>query len=191
MQQSQRATWNHALEYAIRAANERGVPLVVAFGITRRFPEARKRHFAFMLEGLLDTADRLRQRGIRLVVRLSPPAQTALTLSADAALVVTDAGYLRIQRSWRRRVARSAGCRVVQVESDVVVPVGTASDKEEYAARTIRPKIHRALGRFLRPLEETRLVRSSLDLRVDGVEVLDLSGALDRLGMSQEAGTVV
>jgi len=185
MQQSQRATCNHALEYAMRAANERGTPLVVAFGITRRFPEARRRHYAFMLEGLRETTELLRERGIRLVVRLSPPVETALALSEDAALVVADAGYLRIQRSWRRRVARSARCRVVQVESDVVVPVRTASDKEEYAARTIRPKIHRALERFLKPLEETRLERSSLDLKLDGEEISDLSDALDRLGVSR------
>lgn len=33
MQASQRATCNHALEFAIRAANERRLPILVAFGI--------------------------------------------------------------------------------------------------------------------------------------------------------------
>jgi deoxyribodipyrimidine photo-lyase len=40
MQQSQRTTYNHALEYAIQKANEKNKPLLVYFGITNRFPEA-------------------------------------------------------------------------------------------------------------------------------------------------------
>jgi deoxyribodipyrimidine photo-lyase len=44
MQASQRATWNHALAFAIQQANERNQPLLVVFGITSRFPEANARH---------------------------------------------------------------------------------------------------------------------------------------------------
>src|SRR5919202_1597505 len=73
----------------------------------------------------------------------------AVELAQDAALLVTDLGYLRPQREWRENVARDAPCRVVQVESDVVVPVPLASDHRETAARTLRPKILRHLDRFL------------------------------------------
>jgi deoxyribodipyrimidine photo-lyase len=55
--------------------------------------------------------------------------------------VVVDRGYLRVPRAWRERLAREANCEVIQIESDVVVPVESASEKEEFAARTIRPKI--------------------------------------------------
>jgi deoxyribodipyrimidine photo-lyase len=41
---------------------------------------------------------------------------------------------------------------VVQVESDVVVPVAIASDKREFAARTLRPKLTRAWPEYLREL---------------------------------------
>ena len=51
MQQSQRAAWNHALEYAVTQANELELPLVVCFGLTS-YPEANLRHYTFMLEGL-------------------------------------------------------------------------------------------------------------------------------------------
>jgi deoxyribodipyrimidine photo-lyase len=52
MQASQRTDCNHALEFAILKANELRQPLIVFFGITDQFPEAKERHYAFMLEGL-------------------------------------------------------------------------------------------------------------------------------------------
>jgi deoxyribodipyrimidine photo-lyase len=152
MQASQRAEWNHALEYAVAQANQLAVPLVVLFGLTDAYPEANLRHYAFMLEGLRETQTALRQRGVQLVVRRQSPAEAAVALAADAATLVADRGYTRVQKQWRQHVARHAACPVVQVESDAVVPVETASEKEEYAAATIRPRLHRQLKAFLVPL---------------------------------------
>jgi len=176
MQQSQRAEWNHALEHAIHEANRLGLPVVAAFGVTDTFPEANERHYAFMFQGLADTEKRLRRRGIKLVIRQASPDEAALALADRAALLIVDRGYLRIQKQWRANVARSAPCRVVQVESDVAVPVETASAKEEYAARTIRPKINRQLASFLVPLERAAVRTPSLAMRLDGI-VLPEHGA--------------
>jgi len=52
MQASQRAEYNHALEYAILKANDLHQPVVVFFGLTDHFPEGNERHYFFMLEGL-------------------------------------------------------------------------------------------------------------------------------------------
>jgi deoxyribodipyrimidine photo-lyase len=190
MQQAQRADCNHALEYAIRRANELAVPLLAVFGITQRFPEANERHYRFMLEGLRETRDALAERGILLVVRREPPRDAALGLASDAALLITDRGYLKLQKKWRRDVARRAPCRVVQVESDVVVPVEATSDKEEYAARTIRPKIHAQLDRYLVPPEQTRLERDSLDAEQEGVELDELTELLGGLRINRDAAPV-
>jgi deoxyribodipyrimidine photo-lyase len=91
----------------------------------------------------------------------------ALQLGREAALIVCDRGYLKHQRVWRHQVARQAGCRVVQVESDVVVPVEAASGKAEIGARTLRPKIHRQLDDYLLELPATpmRVRTSEFDLR--------------------------
>ncbi len=190
MQQAARADCNHALEYAVRRANELQLPVVAAFGITQRFPGANERHYAFMLEGLAETRSRLAERGIGLVVRLSPPVELILGLAGEAALVVTDRGYLKIQRNWRRRAAQRAACRVEQVETDVVVPVETASDEEQWAARTLRPRIHEHLDRFLAPLEETSLERDSVGLVEEGLELDDVEGLLEEMRVSRSAGPV-
>lgn len=190
MQQSQRAAFNHALEFAVREANERSLPVVVGFGLTDDFPEANARHYAFMLEGLADARGALASRGIALVVRRGPPARVALELARDAALVVADRGYLRVQRGWRDVVAAEARCAVVRVEADVVVPVDAASDHEEYAARTLRPKIGRLLPLFLAPLRETVPQRSSLGMGFDGLDISNPPELLGRLAIDRSVGPV-
>jgi deoxyribodipyrimidine photo-lyase len=65
-------------------------------------------------------------------------------------------GYLRHQAEWRAKVAEEAVCEVVEVESDVVVPVETASDHAEYMARTIRPKLLKRLDEFLQPVKTVK-----------------------------------
>ena len=56
MQQSQRADHNPALEHAVQIANERGQSVLVGFGLYERYPDANERSFAFLLEGLAETA---------------------------------------------------------------------------------------------------------------------------------------
>ncbi len=190
MQQSQRAEFCHALEYAIQQANELGLRLAVGFGLTDDYPEANARHYRFMLEGLQDTAAALRRRKIPLVVRKGAPDAVALQLARDAALVVCDRGYLRHQREWRRRVAEKAKCPVVQVESDVVVPVEVASQKAEYAARTLRPKIHTHLDDYLIELRTTSLNKDSTRVGLDGLDLSDLDSLLDSLDIDHSVPPV-
>src|SRR5687768_16522351 len=182
MQASQRTRFNHALEYAIARANASKLPVVVCFGLTDDYPEANARHYLFMLQGLRDVETGLRERRIAFEIRRGEPPQVALNLSRQAALVVCDRGYLRHQKQWRDVVADGARCQVVEVESDVVVPVEVASDKPEFAARTLRPKIHRHLEHYLEPLHAQRVVRPSLELGLKSdVDVSDPDAALAKL----------
>jgi deoxyribodipyrimidine photo-lyase len=149
MQQSARAEWNDALEFSLEQANALDLPLLVAFGLMDDYPGANLRHYVFLLEGLRETRETLARRGIRMVIQRGEPAEVALRLGRRAALIVCDRGYLRHQKAWRRRVAEDAKCAVFQVEADVVVPVERASNKAEYAAHTIRPKLQRQFEEFL------------------------------------------
>ena len=179
MQQSQRARFNPALSLAILEANARDQPLIVGFGLTDSYPGANARHYAFMLQGLADVQHGLQDQGIAFVIRRGAPDVVALELAEAASLVVCDRGYLRHQKQWRQTVAMRAHCPVVQVEGDVVVPVDLVSDKSEFAARTIRPKILRHRDRFIAAADQPLLKRSAstLDLRSD----VDLSRPLHLL----------
>ena len=191
MQQSQRAVENHALEYAVELANSRSLPVLVVFQLMPDYPEANARHYTFMLEGLLETREALRKRGIQLAVfkgtaesfRVGPVEQ-------KAAAIVVDRGYLRHQQKWRRKFAEEASCRVIQVESDLVVPVETASYKAEYMARFLRPKLQRFLPERMEPLKAAPVKKKSLAMETGGLEISDIHRVLKELKTDLSAGPV-
>ena len=190
MQQSQRAEMNHALEYGVQEANRLGCGVVVVFGLMDDYPEANLRHYTFMLEGLKETEQALRKRGVRMVVRRGSPPEVALELGRAARLIVCDCGYLRHQKAWRQAVARTAACRVVQVESDVIVPVETASVKAQIGARTLRPRIHRQLPDYLKALPPVAVVTPTIKLRLDGVSLDDPAALLKTLRVDRSVSAV-
>ncbi len=185
MQQSQRAEYNHALEYAIKQANTLDQGILVVFGLMDAYPDANLRHYTFMLEGLQETQAVLAKRGIKMVVQKGNPADVALAAGQKASLIVCDRGYLRHQRQWRKKVAQKALCRVVQIESDVVVPVEVVSAKAEYAARTIRPKIHKHLNDYLVELKSAKLKKSSLNMRISGLDLADIGALAQKMSIDK------
>ncbi len=185
MQAAQRSEYNHALEYAIEKANDLNRPLVVFFGITERFPEANERHYWFMLEGLLEVKNSLEERGIQIVIWHKSPEVGALEMSENASLLIVDRGYLKIQKKWYDYVAQRANCPLIQVETDVVVPVETASSKEEYSAATLRPKLTRVLSNFLHPLKKKNLKLQSLNLEFESVEMRKLEYLMEKLNIDR------
>jgi len=116
MQASQRVEYNHALEYAIRQAQRTKAPVATLFVLTDGFPGANLRHYTFMVEGLKELKGKLEERGISFFLFRGSPDQEVLKVSRQASLVVTDCGYLRVQKEWRKEVAENAPCAVVQVE---------------------------------------------------------------------------
>jgi deoxyribodipyrimidine photo-lyase len=190
MQQSQRAEYNHALEYAVKQANELDLGVVVAFGLTDDYPEANLRHYTFMVEGLAETNALLEKRGIKMVVRRGSPPDVALKLGRDAAIIVCDRGYLKHQRIWQDKVARKSICRVVQVESDVIVPLETVSLKAEYAARTIRPKIQKHLDDYLIDLKPIKVQHSTVKIYFDGLDLKRTADILASLNIDRSISAV-
>lgn len=162
MQASPRSHYNHALEYAIEKANELEKPIITYFGISKDFPNANYRHYYFLIQGLKETVLSLEKRNIPMVILVENSAKGAIELSKNAILAITDMGYLKIQREWREKVASAIKCPLIQVETNVIVPVQTTSPKEEYSAGTIRKKIQRELDYFMVPIRERILEKSSL-----------------------------
>ncbi len=190
MQAAQRAECNHALEHAIDRANELKVPVVVAFGLTADFPEANARHYHFMLKGLQEVQDELADRGIRMVVRAETPPQCVPKLAADACLVVVDAGHLRVQRQWRAEVAQRVRCRMEEVETNLIVPVEEAAEKENFSAGTFRPRINRKLGTYLVGLRRRRPRIDSLGLQFDSLDLGDVGRVVKKLKVDTSVGPV-
>lgn len=164
MQAAVRTRDNHALEFAVRTANDLGLPLLVGFGLDPDYEDATARTLRFVVEGLRDVAAGLARRDIPFAFRHGPPAEIARELAGEAAAIVTDRNYLRDPRRWRREIAAESTVAMWEVEANVVVPVAVASDTREWAARTIRPKLHREYERFVVRLRTTPLDRSGSGL---------------------------
>ncbi|NEU13398.1 deoxyribodipyrimidine photolyase [Methylobacterium sp. BTF04] len=194
LQQANRAHGNPALEYAVEEANRLGLPVLACFGLldgANGFPEANARHYAFLLQGLADAKAGLDKRGIGFVMRKASPADIAIDLAKNAALLVLDRGYLAIQKSWYGQIVDAVKTRIVQVEGDVVVPVAVASGKHEYAARTLRPKLHKLLDEYIAPLTQRQVKhKAGRGLPTSEIDISDPDAVLAGMSLDRDVAPV-
>lgn len=190
MQAAQRTEYNHALEYSIQRANKLKVPVVVLFGISDNYPEANLRHYHFMLEGLKETKKTLEERGIRFVVKHKSPELAAVDIAAKARIVIVDAGHALVQRQWRRYAARHIQCSLEEVETNLIVPVTEASEKENFSAGTLRPRITLKLKDYLVRLNQIKPLYDSLNINFASFDISDIRLALSNLSIDRSVGPV-
>lgn len=96
------------------------------------------------MESLKDIKRSLENREIKFIVlNSSPIIKKLIELSENTACIITDRAYLKGLINMRTELSEKIEIKLIQVESDVVVPIEISSNKEEYSARTIRGKIHK------------------------------------------------
>ncbi len=151
MSRDQRAEDNWALLFAQESAIETKSPLLAVFCLVPEFLGACVRQYAFMLKGLWETADELAKKGIPLFLLKGPPERKipAFLKKQKAAALFTDFDPLRVKREWKQKVADKIDVPFYEVDTHNIVPCTIASEKAEYGAYTIRPKINRLLPEFL------------------------------------------
>ncbi len=151
MDRDQRASDNWALLYAQELALSQGQTVIVVFSWASFVEHASPRQQHFALAGLRETADTLRSHNIKFVLLedVIEDALPAFVKQVGASAVVADFCPLRHSRKRRDRVRNALAIPFSEVDAHNIVPIHVASDKLEYAARTIRPKIHRCLDSFL------------------------------------------
>ncbi len=150
MSRDQRARDNWALLFAQERALQRKVPLVVAFSLSPSFLGATIRQYGFMIEGLKEVEEELAAKNISFQVMAGNPEKTipAMISKLKAGLLVTDFDPLRIKREWKEKVRERISVPFWEVDAHNVVPCWVASHKQEFSARTFRPKIDRLLPEF-------------------------------------------
>ncbi|MDX2149600.1 MAG: deoxyribodipyrimidine photo-lyase [Bryobacteraceae bacterium] len=153
-QMNRRVDANHGLLHAIALANEWKLPVLYYEGLTCSYPWANDRLHTFILEGVPDTAAALHRSGIGYVFylrrRQSDPNNVLYQLAEHAAAVVTDDYPTFIARTHNQRVPANVDIPYYVVDSSCIVPM-RLFPKREFAAYTIRPKIHRLLPKYLDP----------------------------------------
>jgi deoxyribodipyrimidine photo-lyase len=167
---NRRARANHALDYAIDLANERDLPVLFYEGLTCTYTQANDRLHTFILEGVPDTEQVLSHRGVGYAFYLrrkrSDSNNIVYQLAARAAALVTDDYPTFIAAAHNNSVPEKIGVAYFVVDSSCIVPMNRL-EKREYAAYTIRPKIHKILPEYLHRAPEVRPKRQWNEKRPD------------------------
>ena len=157
MQSTQRIHENWALRYAVTEADRLNRPLLVLHELDCEGEHTSDRTHTFAIQGAQDVARDAAEAGytFRFILRRRKGERSrALERAiARACLVVTDAYPTGGVAERTTKLARSAPCRVVAVESIGVIPASMLP-REEYAARTIRPKLMKLRDVSLEPVAD-------------------------------------
>ena len=156
MSRDQRLEDNWALLQAQEIALEQGRPLSIVFCLVDQYAGAGWRQFGFMLSGLAEVARSCAELNIDFRLLRGEPGQTlpSYLQAIQAGWLVTDFDPLRIKARWKQELVSQVDLPISEVDAHNVVPCWVASDKREFAARTIRPKLQRALTEFFEPYPE-------------------------------------
>lgn len=157
MQSTQRIHENWALRYATLEADRLNRPLLILHELDCEGEHASDRTHTFAMQGAQDVARAADAAGytFRFILRRRKNERSrALERAiARACVVVTDSCPTGGVAGRTARLAASAPCRVVAVDSIGVVPAAMIP-REEYAARTIRPKLAKLRDISLEPVAD-------------------------------------
>ncbi len=156
MSRDQRADNNWALIYAVQLAIESKRPLAVVFCLNSAFLNATIRQYGFMLKGLQEVELRLQQKNVPFYMLRGNPEDEIPKFCFENGVghLVTDFDPLRIKRKWLTGVGEKINAKLTVVDAHNIVPAFLVSDKAEYGAYTLRPKINRLLPLFLNDYPE-------------------------------------
>jgi deoxyribodipyrimidine photo-lyase len=157
MQATHRLDENWALRLATLEADRLGKPLLIYQGLDPTYEHASDRIHSFILHNARELSARADELGLtyrfHLRRRRDDDRRVVDRLVRRAAVIVTDAMPTAGINARTRRMAERAEVRVIAVDSHGIVPTARFV-KEEWAARTIRPKLAGARTRCLEPVED-------------------------------------
>ena len=182
VQRAKRAATNRAANVAVGIADALGLPVVAVFALDPAYPDATLRPYQFMLEGMEELPQAFNDRGIGWALRIGNPERLIPEVVDElaAAVLVTDQDFLRTARAWRASIASRLPIPFLAVDSDTIAPTALFP-REQYAARTLRPKLWRAIanGGFLDPLPDPKpRTRNQLSALRQGPSPLEALAAI-------------
>ncbi len=166
MDRDQRLEDNWALLYAQQEALIRAVPLIILFFIEENKFVQPSIQTIFQLQGLAQLIDSAQDRNIDFAILQGSATELMphIIKELDAHLLVCDFSPLREKRKMMYMLVNTVKVPCIEVDAHNIVPAWIISEKKEYAAYTLRPKIHRVLDDYL---TDFPLVRRQPELQVE------------------------
>ena len=164
MSRDQRAHDNWALLFAQQLALQRKKDLIVVFSLVPEFLGATLRQYDFMLKGLMELEIEFNKYNIPFIMLMG---ETSVEIprfikESKASSLVTDFDPLKIKRKWKNEIAKEIDIPIYEVDAHNIVPCFYVSQKQEFGAYTIRPKIHKNLPEFLDEFPKVKKMKSSV-----------------------------
>ncbi|MEN9647359.1 MAG: hypothetical protein RLY57_163 [Candidatus Parcubacteria bacterium] len=152
MNRDGRAHDNWALLYAQQIALEKKAPLLVVYNLAPGFLGGGIRQHDFKVRGLQEVQEYLAEHHIPFIVLSGEHTEKDIVHFTDeykVGAIVTDFFPVHISKKWTDYVAKHAVVAVYQVDAHNIIPCWIASDKQEFAAHTFRPKVYKLITEFL------------------------------------------
>ncbi|MBC7565131.1 deoxyribodipyrimidine photo-lyase [Candidatus Saccharibacteria bacterium] len=161
MSRDQRVKDNHALLTAQQTAVQHNVPLYVVFNL-KEVKNRAWEHYDFMLKGLREVADELANFSIPFILTSGDAVENILKTAQDlkAGSLYFDFSPLKSSRDRAKKVAVGFKGAVLVVDTHNSIPVWVASDKREFAAHTMRRKVHLSLEKYV--VEPSMIVKHTV-----------------------------
>ena len=151
MQRDKRVQDNWALIHAQDLALKNKVPLYVCFTYLGKFKDANIRQYQFLFDGLKETSEKLNNKNIPFYLLKGNPIDEISKFIElnNIGCLVTDFSPLKVYQNRIDKVASKINIQFHQVDAHNIIPTWIASEKQEYAAYTFRPKVLKKIDEYL------------------------------------------
>lgn len=146
---------NWAFIYAIEEARKNNTSITVVYNLVPNYLSGGIRQWDFKLRGLEELSKKFSESGIHFYIILdhsgkkTPEIIHEIVAENSIGMLVTDFCPLRNNQEWVLDLEKKITIPFHQVDAHNIVPVWIASNKQEYGAYTLRPKIHKLIPEFL------------------------------------------
>ena len=154
MQRDRRSNNNWALVHAQNIAIRLKAPLTVFYSLNGNFNDGNHRQYGFLLKGLVDTIKELEKYKIPFHIRRGDAISSIKKYisNANTGYLITDFSPLRLYKNRVAKLVSEINIPFEIVDAHNIVPTWTVSEKQEFAAHTLRRKIHLLLDEFMHPI---------------------------------------
>ena len=180
MSRDQRVHDNWALLFAQNLAIEKKRDFVVVFSLVPKFLEATLRQYDFMLKGLIEIEKELKKYNIPYIVLMGNPSDIISKFINEhkASNLVADFDPLKIKRKWKNEIAKKISIPFYEVDAHNIVPCFYVSQKQEFGAYTIRPKIHKNLPEFLDEFPKLKKMKNDTSFSSNKIDWKEVHSSL-------------
>lgn len=143
-----RISWNFAINYAANRANKSSEALIIAIILEDYFLHTDRR-IDFFKSGLIEFAEKANELNYGIIIFNNYEEFRNYVVNNSYGLIITDFYPLKNAVNNNKLIAEKCNTKFLEIDTHNIVPARYVSNKAEFAAYTIRPKINKLLDDFL------------------------------------------